>query len=293
MRSECPALRDLLIPDDVWQDFLDWHRKPDKIACHQSILLLAMRRGILGRLTSPVHRYLIDGACVRPELTQQYRKDLRERWMFEKDPIRRHHGARGFLGKLAELQFAEWLETHGWAIHRLEALGTQGSTDRYRGDIEATGPDGHVATLEVKLIGVEDDDFNAIVRSLAGESAARSPSPYDAANYLLFRVYECAKQLQRVIGRRTAIIVVQEMTWHTIELQTHNRGWIDWADPALYEGPWASDQWAEFLKGKRGQYPKIEADLGVAIGSLTEIWIVRQGADFDFERPLKVLVRSA
>src|SRR5919198_1301594 len=60
VRSRCPALHQILVPDEVWPDFQQWHRQPaDKVDFHQSILLLAMERGHLYRVTSAVHRYLI------------------------------------------------------------------------------------------------------------------------------------------------------------------------------------------------------------------------------------------
>jgi hypothetical protein len=93
-----------------------------------------------------------------------------------------------FLGRLAELQFAEWLEELGWKIVGLEALRT-GS------DIEAETHDAVRGGFEVKLIGTEDTDFKLILQSLAGKIVADSVSPYAAVNYLLFRVYEAAKQL--------------------------------------------------------------------------------------------------
>src|SRR5262249_42079873 len=59
VRSRCPALHQILVPDEVWPDFQQWHCQPaDKVDFHQSILLLAMERGHLHRVTSAVHRYL-------------------------------------------------------------------------------------------------------------------------------------------------------------------------------------------------------------------------------------------
>lgn len=53
------------------------------------MVLLALERGHLDRITSPVHRYL---------------------------------KSRIFRGRLTELQCAEWLEAQGWVIEGLEAL---------------------------------------------------------------------------------------------------------------------------------------------------------------------------
>ncbi len=110
VRSRCPALHRIFVPDDVWPDFQQWHRQPDTVAHHRSILLLAMERGHLGRVTTAVHRYLMTAGLARPDVRQPYLLDLRERWMLYSDPIERHQKARMFSGRLVELQCAEWLE---------------------------------------------------------------------------------------------------------------------------------------------------------------------------------------
>jgi hypothetical protein len=47
MRDRCRALREILLPDSIWQQFREWHSLPDDVAAHRSILLLAFRRGCL------------------------------------------------------------------------------------------------------------------------------------------------------------------------------------------------------------------------------------------------------
>jgi hypothetical protein len=59
IRSRCPALHRIFVPDEVWHGFQQWHQQRDTVAYHRSILLLAMERGYLGRVTSAVHRYLM------------------------------------------------------------------------------------------------------------------------------------------------------------------------------------------------------------------------------------------
>ena len=122
VRSRCPALHRIFVPDEVWPSFQQWHRQPDLIARHRSILLLAMERDHLGRATSAGHRYLMTAGLPRSDVRQQYLRDLRERWMLYPDPIERHQKSRMFLGRLVELQCAEWLELQGWTVSGLEAL---------------------------------------------------------------------------------------------------------------------------------------------------------------------------
>src|SRR5262245_38522873 len=90
VRAECPALREVFLPDDVWPEFKAWHAKPDEVALHCSMLVLALDRGHLERLTLPVHRYLLDGDRLRTDVRANYVKDLRERWMHYADHLERH-----------------------------------------------------------------------------------------------------------------------------------------------------------------------------------------------------------
>lgn len=217
IRSECPVLREVLLPDEAWPEFKTWHSQLDTIGFHRSMVLLALERGHLDRITSPIHRYLIDGGSLRPNVRHQYLKDLRERWMHCVDPIERHRKSRIFHSRLAELQCAEWLEAQGWVIEGLEAL-------REGPDIEAASAEGAAAAFEVKLIGTEDVDFEMILRNIAGEAAGGPVSAYSGINYLLFRVYEAAKQLAGINSRRIAVVIVEDLTWWRFELQLKNGG---------------------------------------------------------------------
>ena len=276
VRSRCPALHQIFVPDEVWPDFQRWHAQPDTIAYHRSILLLAMERGHLGRVTSPAHRYLIAGGLARPNVRQQYLQDLRERWMLYTDPLDRHQKSRMFSGRLVELQLAEWLELHGWTVSGLEAL-------REGPDIEACSGDGQATAFEVKFTGTENDDFGLILESLAGYSAAGSVSPYDAANYLLFRVYEAAKQLQRIACHRVAVLVVEELTWFRFEAQLSD-GWIDWVNPKFFAG----HAWGGFVARQHTRYPNLLDDLRPALGSLDAVWILRQSEGYQYHREYEV-----
>lgn len=272
VREACPALRRVLIPDDVWPAFQAWDRQPRDDAHHRSILLLAMDRGHLSRVTSAVHRYLISGNAPRADLREQYAQDLRERWMSYPNVLERHQRCRAFLGLLVELQCAEWLEAQGWTIDRLEAL-------REGPDIVARSEGGIPTAFEAKFIGREDEDFVLVVNSLRGP-AGRWVSPYVAANYLLFRAYEAAKQLVRTAAPRVALLVIDDQTWHAFQPQL-DQNWIDWCEPRFFDG---DRQWTEFLDRQRARYPDLEHDLRPALRAVAEIWIVRLSYPFDYNR---------
>ncbi len=277
VREQCAALEKILVPDELWPDFQTWCCQPPDEAHHQSILLLAMERGHLGRVTASIHRYLMEAGVPRPTLRKQYLQDLQERWMAYDEPLERHQRVRAFLGRLVELQCAEWLESLGWTISELEAL-------REGPDIEATTANHGRTAFEVKFIGQEDADFSLVLRSLKGEPAGRWASHYVAANYLLFRTYEAAKQLQHTPHGRIALVVVEDRTWTRFRLPLK---WIRWHDPRFFEG---DPDWEKFLKSYR---PAIDADLGSAIRDLNAIWILRHSYGYEYACELKIDIRHA
>src|SRR5688572_19599459 len=87
VRAACPAISAILVPDTVWPAFREWHTKHDSIAEHASVLVLAFMRGLLPRVTSPVHCYLMKSVDVRADVSKQYLQDLQENWMLESTPI--------------------------------------------------------------------------------------------------------------------------------------------------------------------------------------------------------------
>jgi hypothetical protein len=266
----------------VWPDFQQWHRQPAaKVDFHQSILLLAMERGHLYRVTSAVHRYLIAAGLPRPDVRQQYLQDLRERWMLYSDPHERHQKSRMFLGRLVELQFAEWLELQGWTISGLEAL-------RQGPDIEAHRGGDRVTAFEVKYIGVEDADFATVLRSLAGQDAGGPVSPYAAPNYRLLRVYNAAKQLQKTTYGRTAVLVVDALTWYRFEPPLR-ANWINWANPTFLS---ADATWEAFLV-RQPEYPDLLADLRPALQSLDAVWILRRSDGYQYHREVEIPIGGA
>jgi hypothetical protein len=244
------------------------------------VLLLALQRGHLDRVTSAVHRYLIEADAIRPEVRQQYLKDLQERWMLYTDPLERHRKSRIFRSRLAELQCAEWLQSRAWVIDALEAL-------REGSDIEATAPDGVVSAFEVKFIGTQDEDFEMILRSV-DYPAATSVSPYAAINYLLFRVYEAAKQLVLVNRNRIAVVIVEDLTWWRFAVQLEE-GWIDWSAPRFIG---QDSDWGVFLTEQLQRYPELTSEMPSVLAQIDKIWIIRQSHGFQHHLEHELSVRK-
>ena len=273
IRKQCPALREVFVPEAIWPQYQEaCNAVPDK-ARHQSILLLALERGYLERITSPIHQYLLINDKPKNQLTNQYRQDLQERWLWQDSEIERHRKSRIFQGKLCELQCAEWIEEQGWKITDFEALGG-------KADIEAVSPDDIECVIEVKYIGQEDNDFLVVVNSLAGGTGAGNASLYAASDFMLFKVYSAAKQLQKFTKTRIAFLVISDMAWDLLELPLQE-DWMQWQSPRFYNNDQA---WQNFLQKQRKKYPEIENDLQMAFNSVTELWIVRCRNGFEYSK---------
>jgi len=246
VREECPALKLVFLPDDVWSGYQDWHRRCD--LNFLSILLPALRDGFLGRATSAIHRFFIEDGKLCQKLTPQYRQDLRERWWQGSDPLEGHHQYRTFMGRLAELQFAEMLEQQGWSIQGLEALGA-------KVDIRASDLNGVSTSFEVKYIGTEDEDFKTLLRAMESENGTASAgvSPYAAINYVLFREYELAHLFESTNSCRIGVIIISDFDWWRFEHQLVEQ-WIDWNEPCFYK---ADKTWDDFCKKQRNTYPDL------------------------------------
>jgi hypothetical protein len=262
LRQRCPVLRELLLPTSIWNQYKSFEQSPRDNALHAPTLILSLLHGNLRRVTSPCHKFLFDGEQIKAQVTNQYRQDLQERWMFEADEIERHRKSKIFRGKIVELQIAEWLETQGWKIHNLEALGAAV-------DIEGVRPVSQTAAVEVKFIGQRDEEFEQGVNAFTGLPAGGVDPTHLGCNYLLFRVFESAFKLRQVGKRRTAIIVIDDLAWRIFQIPLQHK-WIDWKQPSFFD---VGKEWDSFLQEQKKRYPSIDTDLVGTINTLYDLWV--------------------
>src|SRR5262244_1240718 len=92
----------------------------------------------------------------------------------------------------AGLQLGEPYTCHGSCLLSLygDVRGVSYQKESGINSIEADARHGTHTAFEVKFVGTGNDDFARILESLAGHPAGGPVSPYDAINYLVFRVYE-------------------------------------------------------------------------------------------------------
>jgi hypothetical protein len=283
LRELCSALKEILVPEESWLSFCEEALKSTDAARHCFILLDAFENGFLERITSPIHRYLLEQNRPKTTLTKQYRKDLTESWMLEKSPLERHQKARIFQGRLAELRCAAWLEERKWAITGLEALGGEF-------DIAATSPKGIECAIEVKFIGQEDDKFEEIWESISSGDGVCGGffNLYAGYNFLLFKVFEAANQLSTSTRRRLALIVISNMTWSFLKMQIKDTWMRD--RPLRFFDVEASPEWNRFLSCKKTErrFANIEKELNSKVGSLQEVWFVNEGNFLEYSLETKL-----
>ena len=266
VRKNCPALREIFVPEAYWPEFHEKASDALNEAGQQYILLSAFKSGNLGKITLPIHTYLLDGE--KPKvLTNNYKKDLIDRWKSETKSLKRHKEARGFNGKLAELISASWIESRGWTIENLAALG--GSFD-----IEAIFPQGKSSAIEVKYIGEEDCRFEEDLKSMiSGEAVGGHPNHYDGYNFILFKVYEAAKQLGEFQGDRYIFIVISNLAWSSLDIAIEDN-WLQ-QYPSKFTNL-ASSKWKDFLsKQMKKKYPNIEKEINEVLNQIKELWIIK------------------
>ncbi len=277
VREECPALKKILVPDDIWNSFEKAAKGNFDSARHRARVLLALKFGYLHKLTSPIHKYLLDDSGnPKQNIKKQYLKDLREQWIFNyEEIIESHRHSRMYAGKLTELMVAEWLEHEGLYIKvdKLEAL--EGCND-----IEARTPYNVDAVIEVKTIGTDDNDFLELVAGISDKQFNKGKRTYhnDRINYLLFRIYEAASQLKkRIQPSKKIVIIVLESTQFGL-LKCDIKDTINWKSPQFMH---------EHLSCKGKHFFKehcfnIKDKLSETIQCITDLRIVEQDSDYNY-----------
>ena len=266
-REHCPALK-LTIPDSLLEKHCEFSTSPADSAYHCSVPLLAYCLGHLPEFTDLIHRYLLEGINYRSSLTSQYKSDIRETWVLESDSTARYRAARLYQSRIAELSFARWLERSGWEISSLEAYG--GAFD-----VSAVSPAGQVVDFEIKFLAQREVVFE-LNRASFQSPVAGWLGMYSPIDYLLFRIYEAARQLARSNSTRIAVAIVKDyQVSYKIPL-TEN--WIDWTNPTFLRRDSEIDA---FLARQYEINQNLDIDLRRAIAEVDEVWILKDGEPFD------------
>jgi len=270
VRLKCSALRDIVIPNAIL-DKHRHHRTYDRNgAKHCSVPFQAFKRGYLREFTEPIHRFLLDGIPENQEIKKQYRSDLQETWLFQQKPITRFRKARNFFGRWFELRFAQWLKDSGWNIDNIEAFGGPH-------DIIATSPEGKNAAFEIKYLAQEELSFELTATAIKTGHSFNSMAVYSPLDYLIYRLYEAAQQLQGFGGMRIAVAIIDEYE-RSFKIP-FDESWIYWDNPSFFR---KEADIEPFLRKKLAENPNLEDDLKASFTKIDQIWICKQ------EKPLGV-----
>jgi len=243
IRDKCPAIKEILIPDNFLEKFLNIAKK--NISEDDFMIKLAFERGYLKNITRPIHKFLLDR---KQDILPNYKKDLTEFWMtnYQSPQERNKISKRSFLGRFCELLLADWLDEHDYSIIGLAALGAG-----Y--DIIAENDQGKI-NIEVKYIGHEEW-FNDKLHDI---NKCFSPDPNYPHDYLLYIAYTAAKQLcEKSNENKVITILLQNLSHHDLD-------WIERHNPNFYEIE------RDFIDKKK--YPNIENEIHSIFKQIDEIW---------------------
>lgn len=268
-RERCPALK-LTIPDNVFQKHFEFSISPPDDAYRCSVPLLAYCGGHLSAFTGLLHGYVLDGDQPRADLTPQYRNDLRERWFLEPDTTSRYRSARLYQSRLAELAFVRWLERNKWKISSLEAYG--GTFD-----VSAVSSTGQNVDFEIKFLAQREVVFELNRASFQSPTAGWL-GMYSPIDYLLFRVYQAACQLERATATRIVVVIVKD---YQVSYQIPLSGnWIDWKNPSFLR---RDSEIETFLADQYKANTNLDSDVRHSIAAVDEVWVLRDKGLFELE----------
>ncbi|TDJ52321.1 MAG: hypothetical protein E2O43_04465 [Nitrospina sp.] len=225
---------------------------------HRSIVLLGLERGYLGKITSPIHKFILNNSLT----TQDYKSSLNETWLFAEEGLERNKIFKIFIGKLSELCYANYLEDNGYKIKNLEAWGGPF-------DISASKK-GKTFDFEAKFIGLSDDNFANIVDELAGNPKGYSWDANEANDYLLLRIYESAKQLEGSgASKKFSVMIIDKMTDFKFKIKKQD----DWLKPFNKPRFRFYNDTNPFFQEQIKKYPDIMDDLESTLSTLSSIQI--------------------
>jgi hypothetical protein len=281
VRNECAANREIIVPDDLWETYQEFCcNEPDE-AYHTPYFYNAFKHGYLSRLTEPIHRHCLEIDKPHPRLRKQYRKDLAERWLTKDTTKDQFKHARRFKGRLVELMFASWLNEAGWTLLNMEAY------DDRAHDVDARSNNGVEYSFEVKDIGQDEMDHDLLVKALCSSGVSVESEPVTSPmNYLLFRVFEAARQLACSSRHKVVVAVLFDFE-HRFGCPL-KEGWIDWRNPSFLRRDSAID---DFLEEKYKKIPNLDEEVRRYVSGIDQIWIFDSDEPFVLRKQKELEVR--
>ncbi len=277
IREKCAAINKILFPEKIWKYYQNFPIDGTGMAKHFPLSFIALQRGVLFRITLPIHHFLLTNTGeIKSNINKNYLSDLKEDWLIKKgkfriNELRRHERWKEYTGKLVELISAYWLQhTKGWKIKNLEAWKNQNNTNSYFPDIEAERQEGKICAIEVKFIGIENEMFMSLL-----DKKPRCYSDADIITFILCKMYETGKQMRKIGAYKIMFLVIDEISWPRIKYYW-NEDSIDWTKVKL-------NKKSRFFAKFQQKHPNVENDLHEIIAVFSEVWIIVMTGKFLLE----------
>lgn len=103
---------------------------------------------------------------------------------------------------------------------------------------------------------------------------------------MLLRLYEAALQLRAAKGRKTAVVIIDELGWFRFEVQLW-KNWINWENPAFVGN---EEHWRPLLHLLEDA-SDLPGGLGPTIRELDSVEVFRQNHAFEFRSKITVALR--
>jgi len=272
VRSQCPAIREVLVPEQIWNEYQAFTLASDD-ALHHPLMVGAAMTATIARLTAPVHRFHVDS---QQKFKKAFRNSLADSWWKAPNIARRHARSRRLQSNFAELLVAFDLVEARWAVSALDAW--QDGID-----IVTVDTDGASNGVEVKFIGTSDELFRSICESLQQKDAGGHWEDLPAArNYLVSRIYEAAHQLKgsAPAGRRVACMVVDQMSWEPFAFSLNVKPQF-LAVPVIEHVEHGT--WPVHDAKLRDRYAGYPDNVGSTIQELDDVWVLTQNSYFQLQ----------
>lgn len=137
-----------------------------------------------------------------------------------------------------------------------------------------------LCSFEVKHIGQDETSFDLGVQALGANGVSVGSLPvYSPVDYMLYRVFEAARQLADARNRRVVVMILSNFDLYYE--RPIDEGWIDWKAPKFLR---MDGDITQFLEAQYSRNPSLDSDLKMYISQLDEIWFFDNHEPFTIRR---------
>ncbi len=283
IRENCPVLRDIIIPSEIFEDYKNAISKPRGSILKTPIFYSLFEHQILFHFTNPIHKYIIERI---EQVNKSYKKSLQEKWFIEATDEKRNECYRKYMGRISEILLINYLADKGYNIESYEAIGAKHDILYRINNVQFCS--------EIKYLGIEDKDFLSLVEYEKRGGSALNSSPYPPYNYLIFRIFEAAKQLSISNEKKSVFIIFCNFTWSRHYHFIIKNNFIDWdRNRPEFLNP-DEPVWSEFINKKKQKmkFAEIEDELHPFIESLDQITLMYMSNSYELNEAFSINMKE-